>query len=97
MGLVTANPVSAGTGSDVRTFAAAALLTYAGGVLMLNGYIILSGVFGAILGLVGSVFGVVWWRSIHGKVFPRDLPKKSLIILAVLAVVLTGLAFLLIS
>jgi membrane associated rhomboid family serine protease len=95
---VTENSVSAGPASDVRTFLAAALLTYAGGALMLVGYVLLSGVFGAILGLVGAVFGVVWWRNLHDKkAFPRNLPAKSLIILAVVAAVLTVLAFVLIS
>lgn len=91
------NAVSAGTASDVRTFAAAALLTYAGGVLMLDGYILLSGAFGAILGLLGAVFGVLWWRNAHQAVFPRDLPNRSVIILAVVAALLTGLGVLLIS
>ncbi|HKS44552.1 MAG TPA: hypothetical protein VJT49_05450 [Amycolatopsis sp.] len=91
------NSVSAGTASDVRTFAAAVLLTYAGGVLMLVGYILLSGVFGAILGLVGAIFGVVWWRTVHKKVFPRDLPVKSLVILGVIGVALTVLAVVLIQ
>ena len=94
---MTINSVSAGTGSDVRTFGAAALLTFGAGVLVLDGYIVLSGVFGGILGLVGAVFGIVWWRHKHDKVFPRDLPTKSIVILAVVDVVLTVLAFVLIS
>ena len=90
---VAENSVSAGTASDVKTFAAAALLTYSGGALMLVGYILLSGAFGAILGLVGAVFGVIWWRSAHDKkVFPRDLSRKSLVILVVAGVVLTSAA-----
>lgn len=87
--------MSAGTGSDVRTFAAALLLTYGAGTLILVGYLLLSGVFGGILGLVAAVFGVVWWRSLHDKVFPRDLPVKSVVILFVVDVVLTVLAFVL--
>jgi hypothetical protein len=94
---VTGNTVSAGPASDVRTFAAAALLTYTAGVLVLVGYILLSGVFGGILGLIGAVFGVVWWRSLHGKVFPRDLPLRSVIILAVVGAALTLLSFVLIA
>ncbi|TVT15223.1 hypothetical protein FNH06_36555 [Amycolatopsis acidiphila] len=94
MGLVTENSVSAGTASDVRALLAAALLTYSGGVLMLVGYLLLSGVFGAILGLVGAVFGVVWWRKVHGdKVFPRDISVKSVIVLVAVGAVLTVLAF----
>ncbi|HVV08793.1 hypothetical protein [Amycolatopsis sp.] len=92
---MTTNSVSAGTGSDVRTFAAALLLTYGAGTLILVGYLLLSGVFGGILGLVAAVFGVVWWRSLHDKVFPRDLPVKSVVILFVVDVVLTVLAFVL--
>lgn len=91
---VTQNSVSAGTASDVRTLLAAALLTYSGGVLMLVGYLLLSGVFGAILGLVGAVFGVVWWRKVHhDKIFPRDISVKSLIVLVAVGAVLTVLAF----
>ncbi|HJQ45194.1 MAG TPA: hypothetical protein VJ870_02565 [Amycolatopsis sp.] len=94
---MTTNTVSAGTGSDARTFLAAVLLTYGTGVLMLDGYILLSGVFGAILGLVGGGLCVLWWRHKHDKVFPRDLPTRSIVILAVVDVVLTVLAVLLMS
>ncbi|HVW44210.1 MAG TPA: hypothetical protein VHC18_22965 [Amycolatopsis sp.] len=93
---MTTNSVSAGTGSDVRTFLTAGLLTYGTGVLMLNGYILI-GVFGAILGLVAGGLCVLWWRNKHDKVFPRDLPVKSVVILAVVDVVLTVLAPLLMS
>ena len=96
MAPVTTNSVSAGTGSDVRTFLAAVLLTYGTGVLMLNGYILI-GVFGAILGLIAGGLCVLWWRNKHDKVFPRDLPVKSLVIVAVVDVVLTVLAPLLMS
>ncbi|KAA9154441.1 hypothetical protein FPZ12_032170 [Amycolatopsis acidicola] len=92
---VTGNSVSAGTGSDVRTFAAALLLTYGAGTLILVGYLLLDSAFGGILGLVGAVFGVVWWRSLHDKIFPRDLPVKSVVILLVVDVVLSVLAFVL--
>ncbi|WP_235022667.1 hypothetical protein [Amycolatopsis alkalitolerans] len=90
---MTDNSVSAGPGSDVRALLAAALLTYSAGVLMLVGYLLLSGVFGAILGLVGAGFGVVWWRNVHGeRVIPRNVPARSLIILAGVGAVLTVLA-----
>lgn len=93
---MTSNNVSAGTGSDVRALLAAALLTYSGGVLMLVGYLLLNSVFGAILGLVGAIFGVVWWRKVHeDRVFPRDLPAKSVIVVAAVGAALTLLAFLL--
>jgi hypothetical protein len=91
------NRVSAGTGSDLRTLVAAALLTYAGGVLMLVGYILLGNAGGALLGLVGAVFGVLWWRNLHGrKVFPRDPGTGSVITLAGVGAVLTVLAVVLI-
>ncbi|NIH79258.1 hypothetical protein [Amycolatopsis viridis] len=90
----TDNSVSAGPASDVRTFITAVLLTFAAGELMLLGYALL-GVFGGIIGLVAAIFGVVWWRSIHDKrAFPRDLPVKSVVILAVVTAVITLLAFL---
>lgn len=91
---MTDNSVSTRTASDVRAVVAAALLTYASGVLMLVGYILLSGVFGAILGLVGAVLGVVGWRKAHDdQIFPRELPTKSLLILVAVGAVLTVLAF----
>ena len=94
---MTTNSVSAGTGSDVRTFLAAVLLTYGTGVLMLDGYILI-GAFGAILGLIGGVLCVLWWRHRNGdKVFPRSLPTKSIVMLAVVDAVLTVLAVLLMS
>ncbi|GHF84463.1 membrane associated rhomboid family serine protease [Amycolatopsis bartoniae] len=90
---MTENSVSAGAASDVKTLGAAALLTYSAGVLLLVGYLLL-GVFGAILGAVGAVFGVIWWRRTHDdKVFPRDLSVKSLVVLVVVAVAVTLLAF----
>lgn len=93
---MTSNSVSAGTASDIRALLAAALLTYSGGVLMLVGYLLLNGVFGAILGLVGAIFGVVWWRKVHNdRVFPRDVPVKSVVVLVAVGAVLTVLAFLL--
>ena len=93
---MTTNSISAGTGSDVRTFIAAALLTFGTGVLMLDGYVML-GVFGAILGLVGAFFLIIWWRSKLDKVFPRDLPVKAIVIAAVVDAALLLLAFLLMA
>lgn len=68
--------VYAGTPSDVRTFLAATLLTFSAGLLVLLGYGLFGG-FGAFLALIADVFGVVWWNSLHGKVFPKNLPAKS--------------------
>jgi hypothetical protein len=91
---VTENSVSAGPGSDVGALLVAALLTYSGGVLMLVGYLLLDGVFGAILGIVAAVFGVVWWRKVHDdKVFPRRVKPQGVIILAVVGALLTIAAF----
>jgi hypothetical protein len=89
------NSVSAGTGSDVKTFLAAALLPFGGGMLVLAGYVLLDSFFGGLLGLVGAVLGVMWWRNVHGKVFPRELPTRSVVILAAVAVALVLLTFLL--
>ncbi|WP_199430216.1 hypothetical protein [Qaidamihabitans albus] len=86
------NGVSAGPASDAKTFAAAALLTFAAGMLVLIGYIMAGG-FGGFLGIIGAVFGVVWWKGLHEKVFPRDLPGASMAGLAVAALVLLGLAY----
>jgi hypothetical protein len=71
------------TGADIKTFVAAVLLTFGVGLLGMVGWAVLDSGFGGFLGLVGGVFGVVWWRKIHGKAFPKVLPTKSVIILAV--------------
>ena len=93
---VSSGAISAGPGSDVRTFLAAGLLTYGTGVLMLNGYILI-GAFGAILGLIAGGLCVLWWRNKHGRVFPPSLPVKSVVLVAVVDAVLTVLAVLLMS
>jgi len=71
------------TGADIKTFVAAVLLTFGVGLLGMVGWAVLDSGFGGFLGLVGGVFGVVWWRKIHGKAFPKVLPTKSVVILAV--------------
>jgi hypothetical protein len=88
------NSVSAGAASDVKTFAAATLLTFSAGMIVLIGYA-LAGGFGAFLGIIGAVFGVVWWKDLHGKVFPRDLPNNSVIGAAVAAGLLAFFVFVL--
>ncbi|MBK1786198.1 hypothetical protein JHE00_17860 [Prauserella sp. ASG 168] len=87
------NTVSAGAASDAKTFAAAALLTFAAGLIVVIGYIMAGG-FGGFLGIIGAVFGFVWWKNLHGKVFPRDLPAKSLVALLVATAALFGLTYL---
>ena len=85
------NKVSAGTASDVRTFLAATLLTYAGGVLVFLGYAVIdeSGG-GVILGLIVAFFAVMGWRRAQGgKAFPRDPSTRSVVILALFAALLT--------
>ncbi|WP_091674250.1 hypothetical protein [Amycolatopsis marina] len=79
--------VSAGAASDAKTFGAAALLTFSAGMVVLLGYLLVGG-FGAFLGIIGAVFGIVWWKGLHGKVFPRDLPNSSVLGAAVASAVL---------
>ncbi|WP_298180964.1 hypothetical protein [Saccharomonospora sp.] len=86
-----ANRVSAGPASDAKAFFAAALLTFASGMVAVIGYIMVGG-FGVLLGIVGVVFALVWWKEQHGRMLPRDLPGKSLTLLTVAALVLFGLA-----
>ncbi|OZM70033.1 hypothetical protein CFN78_27525 [Amycolatopsis antarctica] len=74
--------VAKGGGEDVKTFATAALLTFSAGMLVLIGTLLIGG-FGTFLGIVAAVLGVVWWRSVNEKVFPRTLPNSSMITLAV--------------
>ncbi len=90
----SAQPAAPGAGADVKTFATAVLLTFGTGLLMMDGWALLSSGFGAFLGLVGAVFGIFWWRHVHGKVFARDLPTRSVILLAVVNVVLAVLLLL---
>ncbi|WP_028661699.1 hypothetical protein [Saccharomonospora saliphila] len=86
----TGSPAT-GPAAHAKTFATAALLTFACGMLVLIGYVMVGG-FGFFLGLVGTVFGVLWWKDLHGTVFPKDIPAKSLVILAASAAALFGLA-----
>ena len=85
-------PKTAGT--DVKTFVTAVLLTFGVGLLGMVGWAVLDSGFGGFLGLVAGVFGIVWWRKVHGKAFPKVIPTKSVVILAVVNAVL-GLILLL--
>ncbi|WP_326569500.1 hypothetical protein VSH64_00115 [Amycolatopsis rhabdoformis] len=87
-------PAQPGTGLDVKTFATAVLLTFGAGLLAMDGWALLSSGFGAFLGLVAAGFGIYWWRSLHGQVFARNLPTRSVIILLVVNVVLAGILLL---
>lgn len=87
------NRVSAGPASDLKTLVAAALLTFAAGMLVLIGYIMAGG-FGGFLGLIGAAFGIVWWKNLHGKVFPRDLSGTHVVGLTVASAALLGLSYL---
>ncbi|MER7115880.1 hypothetical protein ABT332_15465 [Saccharomonospora azurea] len=89
------NAVSAGPASDAKAFAAAALLTFTCGMVVLVGYVMI-GFFGIILSLIGVVFGLVWWKERHGAMLPRDLTAKSVVSLAVVALVLFGLVLLMV-
>ncbi|MCR3719085.1 hypothetical protein LY15_001046 [Prauserella flava] len=81
------------SGGGFGTLAGAALLTFAGGMAVLIGYLMIGG-FGAIIGIFGAIFGIVWLAGVHGgNVFPREgFPTKSLGGLAVASLVLLGLA-----
>lgn len=85
--------MTAGTASDVKTFVAAVLLTLSAGTLAVLGYRLV-GFFGGFLGLVVAGFAVAWWKNLHDKVFPRELPRSSLIGLFVVTAVLSGLVLL---
>ncbi|WET77609.1 hypothetical protein P3102_26470 [Amycolatopsis sp. QT-25] len=92
-----AKPAGSGAGADIKTFATAVLLTFGTGVLMMDGWALLESGFGAFLGLIAGGFGIFWWKSIHGKVFPRGLSTKSVVILTVINVVLVLLLLLQVS
>lgn len=92
-----AKSATPGAGTDIKTFATALLLTFGTGVLMMDGWALLDSGFGAFLGLVAGGFGIYWWRSIQGKVFPRELSTKSVVILAVINVALALLLLLLVG
>ncbi|GAA1203232.1 hypothetical protein [Prauserella alba] len=81
------------SGGGFATLAGAALLTFACGMAVLIGYLMI-GSFGAIIGIFGAIFGVVWLAGVHGgKVFPREgFPTKSLGGLAAASAVLLALA-----
>lgn len=85
-----AQPASSG---GFAVLAGAALLTFAGGMAVLIGYLMIGG-FGAFIGIIGAIFGIVWLAGVHGgRVFPREgFPVKSLAGLAVTSLVLLGLA-----
>ncbi|HWD02563.1 MAG TPA: hypothetical protein VG674_08945 [Amycolatopsis sp.] len=86
-------PAEPGAGADVKTFVTAVLLTFGVGLLGLLGYGLLGGGFGGFIGLVAGGFGVYWWHNIHGKVFARDLPTRSVVVLLVVNVVLAAILF----
>lgn len=94
----TSQPTDSGaqsspSGGGLATLGGAAFLTFAAGMVVLIGYLMIGG-FGAFIGIVGAIFGVTWLAGVHGgKVFPRaGFPPKSLAGLAMTAVVLLGLA-----
>ncbi|MFD9895107.1 hypothetical protein ACFWY9_37675 [Amycolatopsis sp. NPDC059027] len=86
---------SPGAGTDVKTFATAVLLTFGAGLLGMVGWALLSSGFGGFLGLVAAGFGIWWWAKIHGKVIPRELRTRSVVILLVVNAVLALALFLL--
>ncbi|WP_033295552.1 hypothetical protein [Amycolatopsis jejuensis] len=89
-----ARQATPGAGPDVKTFGSAALLTFGAGMLGMVGWGLLSSGFGFFLGLVAAGFGIYWWKSLHGRVFPQPVPTRSVVILLVLDVVLMGILLL---
>jgi hypothetical protein len=87
----------AGTTSDVKVFVSAVLLTFGAGLLLMVGYALLSSGFGGFLGIIAAVFGIVWWKNIHGKVFPAGIPTRSVIILAAVNVILAVILLLIVG
>ncbi|MCP2252302.1 hypothetical protein LY13_001041 [Prauserella aidingensis] len=81
------------SGGGFLTLAGAALLTFAAGMAVLIGYLMIGG-FGAFIGIVGAIFGIVWLAGVHGgKVFPREgFPVRSVAGLAAASVVALLLA-----
>ena len=75
-------------GADVKTFVTAVLLTFGVGLLGMVGWAALGSGFGGFLGLVAAGFAIFWWKHVHGKVFPKVVPTKSVVILAVVIAVL---------
>lgn len=65
--------------ADVRIAIAAALLTFASGLIMLVGYLMAGG-FGGFIGLIGAGFGWNWWAKKHdGRLFPRSIESAELL------------------
>lgn len=82
------------TGADnAKTLVVPALLTFSCGMLVVVGNLMIGG-FGILLGIIGAIFGVVWWRSVNGTVVPVPVKKSSLISLIVVSIVLFGFGFL---
>ncbi len=76
------NSVSAGAASDAKAFFAAALLTFASGMVVLIGFIMAGG-FGVLLGIVFSVPIAIVIGERYGRMLPRDLSAGALIALTV--------------
>ncbi len=88
---VTSQPAPTTGSAGAKTFVTATMLTFTGGMLVLIGYIMVGG-FGIFLGLVGAVFGVLWWKDLHDGVVPAQLPTKSVALLTLTGLALFGLA-----
>jgi hypothetical protein len=86
------NSVSTGLASDLRVAAVGAMAPFLGGLLVLLGYLWLSG-FGLLLGIGAAIVWGVWWYRRNGRrFFPRDVatvPFYITIALTVAAFVLT--------
>lgn len=58
---------------DVLAGVFAAVLPLGGGLLVLAGWALFQGIFGAILGGIGAFAWAMWWRGKHGVFFPANL------------------------
>ncbi|TVT30457.1 hypothetical protein ORV05_05580 [Amycolatopsis cynarae] len=93
---MTGKSVSRAKAADLRTFLVPALLTYSAGVLVLLVYLLLGNALGIVLGLIAVALGLVWWRHVlGGRMVPRQVPVKGLVVLTVAAAAFTVLSFLL--
>lgn len=72
---------------DMLAATLGALMPLGAGMLILIGYSWLD-IFGAVLGAIGAIAWLVWWRRTKGRFFPRDLAGRTVVRMAILVGVL---------